>query len=108
VVGRERLCGRPGCGEPATASFTFNSGARAVWLDHIGRIDATAGYICHRHADTFLPPRGWELHDRRDFARVLDHRGEQQKPRPEPEADPVLDAQTPLLARAFRGARRAS
>jgi len=101
-----RLCGRPGCNEPATASFTFNSDARAVWLDHVGRLHATAGYICHRHADAFMPPRGWELHDRRDLARVLDHRNDPAPP--EPALDPVLDAQTPLLARAFRGARRAS
>jgi len=101
-----KLCGRPGCNEPATASFTFSSDARAVWLDHIGRLHATAGYVCHRHADSFMPPRGWELHDRRDLARVLDHRSE---PEPQdPALDPVLDAQTPLLARAFRGARRAS
>lgn len=107
-----RLCGRPGCSEPATASFTFSSDARAVWLDHVGRINATAGYICHRHADAFLPPRGWELHDRRDFARVVEHRGEPPAPEaeaaPDPTLDPALDAQTPLLARAFRGARRAS
>lgn len=105
-----RLCGRSGCSEPATASFTFNSDARAVWLDLVGRMNATAGYVCHRHADTLLPPRGWELHDRRDFARVLEHRGEPPTPgaAPEPATDPVLDAQTPLLARAFRGARRAS
>jgi hypothetical protein len=110
-----RLCGRPGCKEPATASVTFNSDARSVWLDHVGRLHATAGYLCHRHATSLSAPVGWTLHDRRDVAHVLERRGEspaaeqaQTEPSPELEVEAALDAQTPLLARAFRGARRAS
>jgi hypothetical protein len=108
-----RLCERPGCNEPATASFTFNSRARAVWLDHVGRLHATAGHLCHRHASALKPPLGWELHDRRDLAHVQERRSEAAAAASSdapaaPEPDPVLDARTPLLARAFRGARRAS
>ncbi|HEX6311060.1 MAG TPA: DUF3499 family protein [Acidimicrobiia bacterium] len=112
-----RICERPGCHEPATASFTFNSTARAVWLDHVGRIHATAGHLCHRHAAALTPPVGWELHDRRALAHVMERRGEtvaadhteaDGAPAEAPEIEPALDAHTPLLARAFRGARRAS
>jgi hypothetical protein len=105
-----RLCGRPGCNEPATATFTFNSGQRCVWVDHVGRTDATAGHLCHRHADALAPPRGWEVQDRRQLARVLEHPGEA-TPAPaadapvDPAGDGMLDARTPLLARAFRSAR---
>ncbi len=95
-----RLCGRQGCNEPATATFTFNSRHRSVWLYHFGQNNASAGHLCARHADALAPPRGWELHDRRDLAQVIEHPGE---------PEPALDEQrTPLLARAFRGARRAS
>ncbi|MBA2325197.1 MAG: DUF3499 family protein [Actinobacteria bacterium] len=95
-----RRCGRPGCNEPATATFTFSSRHQSVWLDHLGQTNASAGHLCQRHADALAPPRGWELHDRRDLARVIEHAAE-----PEPEID---ESRTPLLARAFRGARRAS
>ena len=92
-------CGRPGCTEQATATFTFNSKHQTVWLDHLGQSPASAGHLCQRHADRLRPPRGWQLHDRRDLARVLEHPGE---------PEPVDEHRTPLLARAFRGARRAS
>ena len=95
-----RLCGRPGCNEPATATFTFNSQHQSVWLDHLGQTNASAGHLCQRHADALAPPRGWELHDRRDLARVIEHPAEPEKA--------VDEERTPLLARAFRGARRAS
>jgi len=94
-----------------TATFTFNSGQRCVWVDHVGRTDATAGHLCHRHADALAPPRGWELQDRRQLARVLEHPADPTPPAPpaDPAADPaaggMLDARTPLLARAFRSAR---
>jgi hypothetical protein len=100
-----RLCGRPGCNEPATATFTFNSGQRCVWIDHVGRTNASAGHLCHRHADSLAPPRGWELQDRRQLARVLEHPGDAAAAAPAPVDDGILDAETPLLARAFRGAR---
>jgi Protein of unknown function (DUF3499) len=94
------FCGRPGCDEPATATFTFNSRQQTVWLDHLDESPASAGHLCRHHADRVTPPRGWELQDRRDLARVIDHPGE---------SETVVDEdRTPMLARAFRAARRAS
>jgi hypothetical protein len=95
-----RLCGRPGCSERATATFTFSSKHQMVWLDHVGQTNASAGHLCQHHADGLTPPRGWELVDRRDLARVIDHLVEAETQ--------VDESRTPMLARAFRGARRAS
>jgi hypothetical protein len=83
-----RLCGRPGCNAEAAATFTFSSAQGVVWLDRLGSAPAAAGRLCAPHADALVAPRGWQLHDRR-------------APHP---AD-LLDARSPLLARAFRGAR---
>ena len=76
-----------------------------MWIDHVGRTNASAGHLCHRHADSLAPPRGWELQDRRSLARVLGHPADATPPPPTPVNDGILDAETPLLARAFRGAR---
>ena len=97
----KRQCARFGCSAPAVATFTFDSGARTVWLDVPAVGAARAGELCDRHARVLTPPRGWQLEDRRDA--------------PDPAATPVrkraaldeelhelLDARSPLLARAFR------
>jgi hypothetical protein len=83
-----RLCERPGCNAEAAATFTFSSAHGIVWLDRIGSAPGAAGRLCARHADSLVPPRGWQLHDRRA-----------------PDPADLLDARSPLLARAFRGAR---
>ena len=95
-----RLCGRPGCDERASATFTFNSREQTVWLDHLEQSPASAGHLCQRHADRLSPPRGWELQDLRDLARVIEHPGEGETA--------VDEERTPMLARAFRASRRAS
>jgi hypothetical protein len=96
-----RQCARSGCSAPAVATFTFDSGARTVWLDLPAVGAARAGELCDRHARSLTPPRGWQLEDRRTEPEpaaatalkplVLDE-----------ELHDLLDARTPLLARAFR------
>ena len=92
-----------------------------------------AGALCQRHADTLVVPRGWTLDDRRERAPRLFRvtRGDRAATRrqvvvetPSAEADEpttlpwtadfdvsddlggVLAADSPLLARAFRGTSR--
>ena len=97
----QRQCARFGCSAPAVATFTFDSGARTVWLDIPAVGAARAGELCDRHARVLTPPRGWQLEDRR--AEPEPAAG----PAPKPvaldrELHDLLDARTPLLARAFR------
>jgi hypothetical protein len=101
-----RLCERPGCSEVASLAYGFDADRLLVWLAAPDP-DADrprAGALCRRHADTLVPPRGWTLDDRReavprlfpwtaDFDVTDDLGG-------------VLAADTPLLARAFRGSAR--
>jgi len=100
-----RQCARFGCSAPAVATFTFDSGVRTVWLDVPTVGAARAGELCDRHARVLRPPRGWQLEDRR---------AEPDPPAPAPasagqkpgaldeELHALLDARSPLLARAFR------
>ena len=58
------LCARPGCSNPAVASFNFDGLARVVWIGPLADARArTAGDLCRRHADRLTPPRHWELRD---------------------------------------------
>jgi hypothetical protein len=138
-----RNCQRPGCGEPAAASYGFDAGERVAWLaPFVG--DGSAGVLCQRHADCFAVPRGWWLNDRRGDPALFSASGAPAAPksrtrrrrRPSTPAasvdeslpldahgvapvaqagwasrvasmgdlDGLLDARTPLLARAFRQA----
>jgi len=97
----KRQCARFGCSALAVATFTFDSVARTVWLDLPAVGAARAGELCDRHARGLRPPRGWRLEDRRvepDLAST---------PASTPgslaeELRDLLDARSPLLARAFR------
>jgi len=63
------LCARPGCSNPAVASFNFDGLARIVWIGPLADARArTAGDLCRRHADRLTPPRHWELRDLRPEA----------------------------------------
>jgi hypothetical protein len=111
-----RCCGRPGCGGTAVATFTFDSAQGAVWIEdaaddrHVG----WGGRLCNRHADALAPPRGWRIYDLRGLPdKVEVPSGNTAVPVvAEPLVSPpaanveagVLDARTPLLARAFRAA----
>src|SRR5439155_2637905 len=59
----KRQCARFGCSAPAIATFTFDSGARTVWLDIPAVGAARAGELCERHTCVLKPPRGWQLVD---------------------------------------------
>jgi len=61
-----RLCARPGCGTPATATLRFQPTLRQAWLVDLDESAArTQGDLCRRHAAALVLPRGWELHDQR-------------------------------------------
>lgn len=83
-----RVCSRPGCSAPAAVTFTFEPENLVVWVGDLAE-DATApGHdLCAEHGERLQAPRGWTTNDVRD----------------EPPPPPPLDAQSPMLARAFRG-----
>jgi hypothetical protein len=62
---RPRLCARPGCGEVATASLSFQYATSTVWLDDLGAKEPSTIDLCARHADRLAAPKGWTGHDRR-------------------------------------------
>jgi Protein of unknown function (DUF3499) len=125
----DRYCTRNGCNVPATATLRFMSIEREAWLVDLDDSGAPTGRdLCAPHATLLALPRGWELRDRRgaDPADVplprraalrarrrelvavpspdkegADDRLEDQSVAGEPLSE-VLDAQTPLLRRAFR------
>ena len=131
-TGNRRLCARPGCGAAAVATLRFQPTRREAWLVDLDDQRArTEGDLCDRHAAGLVLPRGWALHDERTSQRrrlqAVPHiHVEEAEPEvareaeaePEPnhdaliEAEPsatlegelaeVLDAQTPLLKRAFQ------
>ena len=89
----QRQCARPGCSATATATFTFDTRELTVWLDVPADDDARAGELCERHVKALTPPQGWCLDDRRGRREAEAH-----------ELEVVLDARSPLLARAFQNA----
>jgi hypothetical protein len=96
----QRQCAWFGCNAIASATYTFDSVTCTVWLDPPLEGGARAGDLCDRHARSLKPPRGWHVEDRRASA----------APEPEvvvesdseAELRTMLDAHSPLLARAFR------
>jgi hypothetical protein len=62
---RPRLCARPGCGEAATATLSFQYASSTVWLDDLGAKEPSSIDLCRRHADRLAPPKGWTGQDRR-------------------------------------------
>lgn len=102
-----RHCAWFGCTAVATATYTFDSSSCTVWLDTPQEGAARAGELCQRHARSLKPPRGWRVEDRRMPvaiqptsaavpAIVGGERGSVAELRT------MLDAHSPLLARAFR------
>lgn len=63
----DRLCGRPGCSEPASVAYGMRAEDLVFWLDALpDATDGIGGALCRRHADTMIVPRGWTLDDLRD------------------------------------------
>jgi len=61
-----RSCARPGCGDPATATFGYDYSERTVFLDPLADEAHPACYdVCRRHADNLSVPKGWQLIDQR-------------------------------------------
>jgi hypothetical protein len=90
-----RTCARPGCNVEANAMFNFDGLARVVWLAPLDDSGRSAGDLCRNHADRLRPPLRWELRDLREDARSI---ASTKRPK-------TLDATSPLLQRAFRGAK---
>lgn len=128
VTRSRRLCARPGCGAVAAATLRFEPTLREAWLVAIDSDGPrTHGDLCSRHANALVLPRGWALHD--DWRAPADASAhtpiDPQSPAfeeppapmalaPPPSTEPqptisridaLLDAQTPMLRRAFRNAR---
>jgi hypothetical protein len=113
----QRQCAWFGCSAVAAATYTFDSSTCTVWLDIPFEGSARAGDLCDRHARTLKPPRGWQVEDRRvdDLAEPAPELAAVSDPvssgagisDSEAELRTMLDAHSPLLARAFRssGAR---
>jgi hypothetical protein len=67
-----RHCARPGCGQPATATLTYDYGAQAAWLERLALEPHPMTHdLCEAHADRLSVPRGWRLDDRRVVAPLL-------------------------------------
>ena len=97
------------------ATFTFDADVKTVWLDAPSEGAARAGELCDRHARALTLPQGWQLDDRRAAPRTATPPAAQQPVTQNsfvraPAADNgsdlrrILDARTPLLARAFQAA----
>jgi len=122
VTPQRRLCARPGCGTAAAATLRFQPTQREAWLVDLDVAGSrTEGDLCARHAATLVLPRGWQLHDQRTpaggavTAPATAPTRRDDEPRPGLAAVPdtlsapeledladTLDAQTPLLRRAFQ------
>lgn len=61
-----RNCSRPLCSSDADAVLLFDYGRRHVALDDLSPVaDPNVLELCDRHAESFRPPNGWSLDDRR-------------------------------------------
>lgn len=61
-----RACARPGCGQLATATLTYDYRARIAWLDVLASDPHPMSHdLCREHADALSVPQGWTLDDRR-------------------------------------------
>lgn len=61
-----RRCARPGCGEAAAATLSYDYASATVWLDALTIEGHPMTHdLCRRHGAGTRVPRGWELVDRR-------------------------------------------
>jgi hypothetical protein len=96
-------------------SFGFDADRLLVWLAprQPDGDPNREGSLCRRHADAMVVPQGWTLDDRRVSVEDPDDDPDATKAIPwvpefddTDDLDGVLAADSPLLARAFRGTGR--
>lgn len=62
----QRICSRPGCSLPASATLTFAYELRSARIDDLSEQAEPEAYdLCGDHADRTKPPHGWSLTDER-------------------------------------------
>lgn len=67
-----RHCARPGCGQPATATLTYDYRGKAAWLERLATEPHPMTHdLCEDHANRLSVPRGWRLEDRRVVAPLV-------------------------------------
>jgi hypothetical protein len=67
-----RRCARPGCGQPAAATLTYDYEGQAAWLERLSAEPHPMTHDqCEAHADRLSVPKGWRLEDRRIVAGQL-------------------------------------
>jgi len=72
-----RRCARPGCGQPAAATLTYDYNGQAAWLERLSPEPHPMTHDqCEAHADRLSVPQGWRLEDRRIVAGQLAPPGE--------------------------------
>jgi len=63
-----RHCSRPGCADPAGATFEYNYATGTVYLVDLADESHPSTYdLCRRHAENLRVPNGWELRDQRNL-----------------------------------------
>ena len=63
---QQRSCARPGCGNHAIATLSYQYSSRTVWLEDLHPEPHPANHdLCTRHAERMKPPNGWQMVDRR-------------------------------------------
>lgn len=101
-----RLCARPGCTAPATATITFDGLRRIVWISPLAEAAAySAGDLCRRHAERLNPPRNWDLRDTRPQPGSTERSGAAAPSRylaPAPAPPPTLPFERPTTRRPTR------
>jgi uncharacterized protein DUF3499 len=61
-----RWCRKTGCSQVAAASCEFNYTTREIWISELRHDpDPTCYDLCQEHAERFVAPIGWTLHDQR-------------------------------------------
>jgi len=111
---RPRFCDRPGCGAPASATLTFDYGARQAWLDDLDEPHPTRFELCPRHADRVGVPLGWGFDDRRGRGLIASETAFTREPvrafsAPEPvSSHPLGDRDVESLQPAFAAGGRAA
>jgi hypothetical protein len=93
----ERVCARPSCAAPATATLSFSYAERQVELVALLDEPHPQTYdLCPTHAARTRPPYGWDLRDRRPEDERLPDR------QPRVPADLGGDRTVAVLAAALR------